>query len=294
MDFNSVTVIIPNLHSPIIDRVIAALRNQQWLPPNFEILVVGLDKHQLVQDDAVVRLISTGVPASPARARNIGWRAARHQCIVFMDADCIPRPDWFCKMGVFLQAHPDAGAVLSGMDFESNKFWTVCDQIAAFHEHMYWKPSGPRLSLPSYALFVPKVLLMRIGGFDESFTHPAAEDLDLTVRIKLLHYETYINTEAVVTHQPQRQTLRALWRHGFWSGHESIKVRLRYRDVYRMPSWARHAWAWRLLALPIALVKTTAIMAATKTWWRYLLCLPFVFLAKVAWCLGAAASLDTV
>lgn len=290
-DLDSISVVIPNLHSPIIDQVIGALRSQLWLSPDFEVIVVGLDKHGLVRNDTMVRMISTGAPASPARARNIGWRAARNQGVIFLDADCIPAPDWLGKMVDFLKEHEDAGAVLSGMDFQSCKFWTVCDQLAAFHEHMRWNASGPRLSLPSYALFVPRAVLALTGGFDESFTLAAAEDLDLTLRIGLLRYGLYINTEAIVTHHPQRQTFRALWRHGYWSGHESIKVRLRYRDVYRTPSWASHPWAWRLLALPIASAKTIAIMAGTRPWWRYMPCMPFVCLGKVAWCLGAADSL---
>jgi len=289
---SGITIVIPNLHSPIIDQVVTALRHQSWLPPSVEILLVGLDKYELVQDDEHVRLISTYKPVSPAQARNIGWRAAKHEVIIFLDADCVPHEDWLDQMLAFWDEHPLAGAILSGMDFDSRNFWTVCDQLAAFHEHMAWNPPASRVSLPSYALLVPTRILEETRGFDESFVRPAAEDLDLTVRIGELGYGLYLNPRAVVTHRPKRESFRALWDHGYWSGHESIGVRMSHRVLYRMPSWSVHAWAWRLFALPIAAVMAGRILGSAKPCLRYVACVPFILLAKFAWCLGAADALD--
>jgi GT2 family glycosyltransferase len=136
---------------------------------------------------------------------------------------------------------------------------------------------------------VPRIVLQQTGGFDEAF--PVCEDLDLTSRIKLSGYALYFDPKAVVTHYPNRNTARDLWRHAYRGGHYSIKVRLRYRDSYRMPMWSDSVWAWRLLALPIAWVKTAQILFRSDML-RYVHCTPAVFLAKVGWCLGAADSLS--
>ena len=65
-----IAVIIPNLHSPIIDRVLESLETQTKSID--EVIVVGLDRHNLIKTTPKVRFISTGQPVSPAEARNIG------------------------------------------------------------------------------------------------------------------------------------------------------------------------------------------------------------------------------
>jgi GT2 family glycosyltransferase len=293
-DLDRISIVIPSLHSPVIDQVLDALRHQSLKPAAIEILIVGLDKHNLVREDQTVHLLSTEGPVSPARARNIGWKAAQHDEVLFLDADCVPLNNWLLEMVIFAREHEDAGAVLGGMDFDSRAFWTVCDQVAGFHEHFSSNPSGRRLTLPSYALYVPKPILQQVGGFDESFPLPSAEDLDMSIRIRQLGYGLYFNNRAVVIHRPRRNTFGDLWRHAYWSGHESIKVRLRYGDAYRMPPWSRSALAWRLLSPGIAVMRTIQIYARTPGVRSYWLAVPWVILSKLAWCWGAASGLASL
>jgi GT2 family glycosyltransferase len=293
-DSIGVSIVIPNLHSPIIGQVLAALRRQSWRPARLEVLVVGLDKYGLVVDDETVRGISTGEPVGPARARNIGWRQTQHEWIIFLDADCVPAADWLAAMAEFIEAHPDAGAVLAGMDFERLPFLTVCDQIATFHEHLHFNPSGVRLTVPTYSLWIPRTVLERTSGFDESFLI-AGEDLDITARIGQLGYHCYFNSKAVVFHNPpQRNTLGALLLHAYRGGRGSIRTRWRFRQIYHTPAWAGSPVAWRVLAMPIAFIRTLQIMAHVAGHYRCLSCVPFVFLAKLAWCLGAANGIAVV
>lgn len=288
---DSISIVIPSLHSPVIDRVIAALRIQSWLPQNFEIVVVGMDKYDLVREDGVVRFVHTDRPTSPARARNIGWRLAQYDAIVFLDADCIPQSDWLFKLIEFVETHQKVGAVLAGMKFQSDNFWTACDQIAVFHEHLWFNRPSQRPNLPSYSLYVPKSILTQVQGFDESYRYPAAEDLDLTMRIRRLEHNLYFNPEPLIIHHPNRNTWQDVWRHSFRLGHESIRVRLRYADAYFTLPWMRSAWAWRVFALPIALAKTAQIQSHWQLW-KYAYLIPFIVLAKVAWCWGAAVGIE--
>src|SRR5689334_2346672 len=81
------SVVIPNLHSPLIGQVIEALGRQTARSAIHELIVVGQDRYGLVPDD--VRFIQTPQPISPAAARNLGARDAGGEYVLFLDADCI-------------------------------------------------------------------------------------------------------------------------------------------------------------------------------------------------------------
>ena len=65
------SIIIPNLHSPIIDRTIQSILNQET-DHTYEIIVVGMDKFGLVEKFPEVNFIKTPAPVGAAEARNIG------------------------------------------------------------------------------------------------------------------------------------------------------------------------------------------------------------------------------
>ncbi|MDW8145782.1 MAG: glycosyltransferase family 2 protein [Roseiflexaceae bacterium] len=104
----SISVIIPNLHSPLIGEVVDALASQTERHLIDEILVVGQDRHGLVGPPA--RHIETPQPVSAARARNLGAAWAQGDYLLFIDSDCIAAPDLVER----IVEHLDADAVVKG------------------------------------------------------------------------------------------------------------------------------------------------------------------------------------
>jgi cellulose synthase/poly-beta-1,6-N-acetylglucosamine synthase-like glycosyltransferase len=287
-----VSVIIPNLHSPVIGQVLSKLRRQDYDLSQVEVLVVGLDCHRQVLDDDLVQFISTGRPIPPAQARNLGVAAARGRTLVFLDADCVPADNWLRALLETAAQIAGLGALSGAMDLaQSYPFLTQCDQIATFHEYMNSKPAGFHRSLPSFSLLVPRFVMVQVGGFDTSFVHAAGEDLDLTIRISRAGYRLYFTPEAVVAHYPSRSTHADLWRHAYIIGYHSISVRRRYAETYSMPRWSHSPWTWRVLSPAIALARTVQILSIDSALWRYAFLSPWVFLSKMAWCFGAAQRL---
>jgi GT2 family glycosyltransferase len=226
-----ISIVIPNLHSPIIDRVLDALRCQTVAPR--EILVVGLDRPGLVREDQLVRLVSTGQPISPARARNLGARLASGEYLLFLDADCIAAPDLVERV---LACHRQGHAVVGGsMIVEPDNYWVLCDNLLSFASSLSRSPAGARDYLPSFGFGIARDLFRQVGGFDESFTGAAGEDVDLCLRLREAGYALYFEPRARVTHRPARVSAPAMLRHLRMFGRAHYRVQRMHAASMRSP-----------------------------------------------------------
>jgi hypothetical protein len=288
----AVSVIIPNLHSPVIGEVLRALLSQaDALSKPLEVWVVGQDRYGQVQPGGLVHMLATVHPVPPAQARNLGAAAAVGEKLIFLDADCVPQPGWLAAMLDAAARWPDAGAISGAMLPEGDTFALHCGQVAGFHQHLNLNPPGQRRVLASFSLLVPRPVWLAVGGFDERFKFAAGEDLDLSIRIALRGHSLYFEPRAAVRHRPRRAGWRSLWQHAYRGGTQAVVVRQRYASYYQMPGWMLTPWPWVLLSPAIALARTVQIYVGTPRLWRYWRCGLWVALSKLAWCWGAAAGL---
>jgi len=288
-----VSIIIPNLDSPVIDRVQEALKGQcASVEEEIEVLVVGLDSPNLVKEIDRVRFISTGKPVPPSRARNIGAEKAQGRTLIFIDADCIPTGYWLKEMLAASEHWKDAGAISGAMLPTGMNYASIGTQISCFHEHLNLNQKGRRCVLASFSLLMIRDVWDKSGGFDPVLA--IAEDVDLSVRLSQLGYLLYLNPKATVYHLHNRNTLGQLWRHAIKSGRHSIRIRRRHRKWFGM-TWAHEkSWLWRVFSPVIALIRTIQIYMQTPGLWRYCHYFPCVILNKLGWCLGAAREIETV
>src|SRR4051812_1867596 len=122
------SIIIPNLHSPLIDQVIAALASQTACASIREVIVVGQDRYQRIP--AGVRFVATPQPISPAAARNLGAQLASGDYLLFLDADCIAAPDLVEQI---LSSHRRGHVVVGGaVAPEPGSYWRLCDNLLVF------------------------------------------------------------------------------------------------------------------------------------------------------------------
>jgi len=284
-----VTIIIPNLNSPTIDRVLDVLTSRRSEGDRgVEILVVGLDEPGLVRVSDRVRFISTGRPVSPARARNIGAASATGRILIFLDADCIPSPGWLKEMLAASDRWKDAGAISGSMLPDGRNYASQTFQIACFHEHLSLNKPGCRRLLASFSLLITREVWEKTGGFCPDLQ--IAEDVDLSVRLQKMGYPLYLASRATVRHLHGRDTLSRLWHYATESGRHSIRVRLRHQDWFG--SLPASAWFWRLFAPAVALVRTVQIYRLTPGLLHFWVYFPYVLLSKLGWCIGAARGIE--
>ena len=285
-----ISVVIPNLNSPIVDQTLAALRAQEFDLAQVEVLVVGMDDPNLVHTDELVRLIPTSVPTPPAIARNIGIREARGALICFTDADCIPAPDWLARLTAPF-ANPDVHVVGGGVTFEAQNYWSLCDNLSWFHEYLAMSHPGEREQLPSLNLCVRQSVIERVGVFNESYPQAAGEDAEWTTRMRQAGYVLYFLPQAVVRHRPSRARFRALLRHAYLYGQHSVKVNPVFMDFVGTPVLIRRWWSVLLLAPVLAAAVTSRILMRNTRLWKFWYTWPGIWMSKMAWCLGAARRL---
>lgn len=287
-----ISVVIPNLNSPLIDQVLDALRDQTVRP--LEVLVVGLDGPGLVREDSLVRLISTGRPAGPAVARNMGARAARGDVICYTDADCIARPGWIA--GLLERHRAGAEVVGGGVAVERGEYWRLCDNVAAFPAFLETSAPGTRPYLPSLNFSIRRGLLERFGGFDERFPFAAGEDTDLSFRLRRAGHTLWFEPRAAVIHRHQRSSPGDLWRHLYMFGKTYMDIYPRYPDL--LGDWRRINLsagvpeALRVLGPPLALADVIERMVRYPQLRAYGAAIPGLLLGALAWYYGAAAALE--
>lgn len=285
------SVIIPNLHSPIIDQTLNALAEQTWPLADTEVIVVGLDRYGHVARFPFAHHIDTGEPVSPARARNIGVRAAHGDIVVFLDADGIPHPDWLARVAAWFE-RPDVAVVggAVGVDWDG-PYWTACDNACMIYQFLPSAPAGERLHLTSFNLAIRRSVLERVGLFDETFPRPAGEDTELTTRLRLAGHTLHFDPCAVAVHRQGRRSCRAAMRKARTLGYYSARVDRRYASYLGFPTLLLNPWALRLAAPLLAAAITWRILAGVPQMRRRALWCG-VYLAKLAWCWGAADRLD--
>ncbi|MBX3014538.1 MAG: glycosyltransferase [Caldilineaceae bacterium] len=288
----TISVIIPTLEEPLIGEVIAAasasLQRLALPHHDWEILVVGRNQalvalEQTGQWPAHLRFIDTGQPVPPGKARNLGMAAARGDWFFLLDADCVVTSAWAYHLSQRLQAGEQV--VGGGICSPRMEFWPLAYNLSFFHEFLATQPFVYKRYLPTLNLALCRTVFERVGGLDEAL--PRAEDLQWTIRMALQGYRLCFEPQAAVAHYPRCSSLAMFWRTWRTSGYYSRVNRLAFADYYGTPGLLAYP-GWLALLAPLI-----AGWVTINVWWRtaevrrHPLLLPVLYLARVAWCLGA-------
>ena len=282
-----VSVIIPNLHSPIINFTIDALEKQIFTQGDYDITVVGADKFNLVRESDRVHFDQSDIPLSPAQARNRGAAQTNGEIIVFIDADCIPDLKWLAILWSHF-SDPSINVVGGGVKFEDENYWTVADNISMFYNFLAHNPPGPKQHLPSLNLAIRRTAFEEVGGFDERYPRPSGEDTDLTIRLRKAGYILNFEPEVIILHNPPRNTLFDLLRHSYYQGMYSTKVEPRYAQEEGLPGIFGTRFGLVLFSPLLAMGITFRIFSSYYILKKYWITVPAVYLSKLAWCIGAS------
>jgi len=281
-----ISILIPNLHSPMLDQTLDSVFAQKVEWP-FEVIVVGMDKWGLVERFKQVRSINTQEPVGAAEARNIGIREANGEWLVFLDSDCIADDGWLKAItDPFLEGWKVIGG---GVKTPSEPFWLLVYNLSMFHKQLASQKKETHAFLPTLNLAVHREVIDTVGGMDENLL--CGQDVDWTARMTQAGYPLLFEPSAAILHHPERYDFSTLWRYFWKSGYYMIRVRYDHPEQFRMPKILRSPLIWKVFSPVIAAGTTAKIFFHTKEVRRHFLTLPFIYLLKIAWCLGASKRL---
>ena len=177
---SSITVVVPTIGRPSLTVLLDALAGAAGPRPAELVVVDDRPSGAPLQVDRPglppARVLRTG-GGGPARARNLGWRAARTPWVAFLDDDVVPDADWYERLAADLADLPADVAGSQGR---------VHVPLPADRRPTDWERGTAGLATSSWItadLAYRRDALAAVGGFDERFPRAFREDSDLALRV---------------------------------------------------------------------------------------------------------------
>ena len=254
----AVTVVVPTRDRPDrLERCLASVRSA--LQDSDELIVVdsaSVDGEAVRAvaarfADAVLRQDRSGV----GLARNAGWRAGRHDIVLFTDDDVVVTDQWVVALASAVEAHPDTGFVTGrieappGLPFPRREVALKRDP----QPQVFDRSSVGNLG-HSASLAVRRVSLEAVGGFDEALGagghFRSAPEADLFDRILAAGWLGRYEPTALAYHEQWRDTAQIVeLDFGYGVGNGARLAKLVRADRFRARRAAQDAlWDWGVAA----------------------------------------------
>lgn len=218
----------PSFLAACLDRLVASLREDDEL-----IVVDSASRDPMVREVAEAagaRYLRCTVPGA-SRARNLGWRAARHELIAFVDDDVRVEAGWAAAART-LEGSPHTAFLTGRIGLSADQESSERPVALLDEDQARDLDADSRGSIGHSAnLTVRREALERVGGFDELLgagaTFQAAEDYDLFDRLFSAGHVGRYDPDAAATHEQWRtrsDLLRLDWGYGFGTGARIAKL----------------------------------------------------------------------
>jgi glycosyltransferase involved in cell wall biosynthesis len=250
----SVIVPVKNGHV-VLPQMLAMLARSELPRESWELIVVddgSTDDSAAIASgyaDLVIRL--PGRSRGPGYARNRGAERARGECIVFLDADVLVRPDTLTRLATTMSSRPDIDAVFGAYCDEPRAAGVVSQYRNLLHHFTHDQEPGEAQTFWAGCGCVRRTVFLAVGMYDEwRFARAQIEDVELGYRMSSHGHRILLLPDIQVTHLKR------------WTFGAMLKADFMDRGV----PWARLLAEQRALLGPAALnARTLSLRAKEKS-----------------------------
>ncbi len=282
------SVVIPAYNARrFLTRCLAALGSSTHR--DFECLVVDDGSTEPLRDlivDPRARYLRLDRRGGPGRARNRAAAEARGDILVFLDADVQVHTDTLRRMLDHLAEHPTADAVIGSYDDTPEDPGFISQYKNLFHHYVHQHSRRDAWTFWAGCGAMRRPVFEQAGGFDESYTRPSIEDIELGFRLRAAGKRIDLDPLIQVTHL-KRWTMRTLVQTDLFGRaipwlllmlrDRTMPADLNVKNTDRVSvaltcivvAAAVVALAWQAKALIVALVGAAALLFLNRDLYRF-------------------------
>lgn len=158
------------------------------------------DVRDLVCRDAREYIVAIPGPRGPATARNRAAELAAGDVLVFVDSDVVVHEDALQRLAARFESDRDLGAVFGAYDDKAADAGFISQGRNLAHSYVHQRSHGEARTFWAGLGAVRASLFAAVGGFDERFTRPSVEDIDLGYRLHAAGVRILLDPQVQATH----------------------------------------------------------------------------------------------
>ena len=229
----SISVIVPVFNGGDKFRRCLASLNEAHPPPG-EIIVVSdgdTDGSWQVASDFGAHVLRFPSRGGPARARNLGAAHAKGDVLLFVDADVTIPPGAIGHVLRIFNREPDVAAIFGSYDDEPDEPNFPSQYRNLLHHYVHQQGLENASTFWGGCGAIRREMFVMIGGFDEGYVRPSAEDIELGYRLTKFGHRIRLCKSLQVKHLKRWDFVSILKADFFQRALPWTEIIFRYRNL---------------------------------------------------------------
>jgi O-antigen/teichoic acid export membrane protein/GT2 family glycosyltransferase len=183
------------------ERCLASLDSLDPRPAELIVVIDGVGSSFAQQAEVIgATVVELAEPRGPSGARNRGARVARGDLLFFVDSDVELRPDTVARVVEVFESEPELTAVIGSYDDAPAHPGFLSQYRNLLHHHVHQHGHREASTFWGACGVIRREIFEDLGGFNESFSVPSVEDIELGSRLRRAGHRIALIKDLQVKH----------------------------------------------------------------------------------------------